>query len=164
MFKLFRNTVYVRITPDRMSTLHVESGNEYSDVPTLATKQGNGKSSVIAVGRDATIKSGHANITVVNGFKHPRTLLADFTVAELTLKAFLKNVLPNSFFMPSPVIVIHPKTALEGGLTQIEIRAFVELGIGSGARKTYVWEGPDLSREELLELRFDRANGKLLHP
>lgn len=164
MFDLFRNTVYVRIKPDWMSVLHVESGNEHSDVPALAIERKNAKSTVVAVGRDAATKTGLSNVIVANGFKHPRTLLADFTVAEQTLKCFLKMVLPGSFFTSSPVVVIHPQAALEGGLTQIEVRAFAELGLGAGARKVFVWEGPELSREELHELRFSRAGGRLLHP
>jgi rod shape-determining protein MreB len=164
MFRLFQNTVYVRIKPDRVSVLQVESGKEYSDIPVLAIERKDGKSSVVAVGQGAETKAGLSNIMLVNGFKHPRTLLADFTVAEQTLKYFLKKVLPVSFLAPSPVIVIHPQAVLEGGLTQIEIRAFAELGSGAGARKVFVWEGMELSKEELRELRFARAGGRLLHP
>ena len=106
----------------------------------------------------------HLAGSIVNGFKHPRTLIADFTVAEQTLKYFLKLVLPTSPFKASPIIVIHPQAQLEGGLTQIEIRAFAELGLGAGARRVFVWDGPELTREELGELRFSRVGGKLLHP
>ena len=164
MFNFFRNTVYVRIKPDRMSVLHVESWKEHSDVPALAIERKDRKSSVLAVGRNAETRAGLSNVIVANGFRHPRTLLADFTVAEQTLKYFLKMVLPGSFLAPSPVVVIHPQAVLDGGLTQIEIRAFAELGTGAGARKVFVWEGPELSKEELRELRFSRAGGRLLHP
>lgn len=46
----FRSTVYVRIKPDRLSVLHLESGNEHSDVPAIAIEQKNGKPLIIAVG------------------------------------------------------------------------------------------------------------------
>ena len=164
MLNLFRNTVYVRIKPDRMSVLHVESGNEHSDLPALAIERKNGKGTVVAVGHAAAAKAGLINVIVANGFKHPRTLLADFTLAEQTLKHFLKLVLRGSLFTPAPVVVIHPQVALEGGLTQIEIRALAELGIGAGARKVFVWEGRELSKKELRELRFSHTGGRLLHP
>lgn len=166
MFDCFRNTVYVRIKPDWMSVLHVESGREYGDVPTLAIeRKKDGKRSIVAVGRDAATKAGlSTNIIVANGFSHPRTLLADFIVAEQTLRYFLKMVMPKSLFAPSPIAVIHPLVALDGGLTQIEIRAFAELGHGAGARKVFLWEGPELSKEELNELQFSRADGRLLNP
>lgn len=164
MLNFFSNTIYVRIKPDRLSALHVESGNEFSDIPVLAIEQRGRKSLIVAVGSAAVALPGMPNIAVANGFDHPRTLLADFTVAERTLRFFLKSVLPRSIFAPSPILVIHPQAKLEGGLTQIEIRAFAELGLGTGARKVYVWEGPELSKEELRALRFSRAGGKLLHP
>lgn len=162
MLNLFHSTVYVRIKPERLSVLHVESGNEHSDVPTLAIEQRDGKSVVLGVGHAAA--AGASGVTLANGFKHPRTPIADFTVAEQTLKYFLKRVLPRSLFQPAPTLIIHPQAQLEGGLTQIEIRAFVELGLGAGARKVYVWDGPELTREELGALRFSRVGGKLLHP
>ena len=164
MLNPLRSTVYARITPDRLSVLHVESGAQHSDVPALAIEQKNGKSSVIGVGHDAAAKTRLANVTLANGFKHPRTLIANFTVAEQTLRHFLKLVLPRSFFSVSPIVIIHPQSMLEGGLTQIEIRAFAELALGAGARKVFVWEGPELSKEELHELRFSRVGGKLLYP
>lgn len=164
MLKLFRSTVYVRIKPDRMSVLHVESGNEYSAVPVLALASKSGKRSVAGVGLEAAAMAGLANVTLANGFEHPRTLLADFTIAEQTLKQFLAKVVPGSLFAASPVVVMHPQARLEGGLTQVEVRAMVELGLGAGARNVFVWEGPELSKEELRELRFSRSGGKLLHP
>lgn len=164
MLELLRNTVYVRIAPDRLSLLHLESGKEHCDLPLLAIEERGSKRSIVAIGRAAMERGGIPGLALANGFKHPRTLIADFTVAEQTLKAFLRMVLPRSLFLPSPVLVLHPQAMLEGGLTQVEIRAFAELGLAAGARKVYVWEGPELSREELRELRFSRVGGRLLHP
>jgi rod shape-determining protein MreB len=164
MPNLFRSTVYVRIKPERMSVLHVESGTEHSDIPVLATEQKDGKRVVVGVGHDAAAKSQRSTVTLANGFQHPRTLIADFAVAEQTLKYFVRMVLPKSLFAVSPVVIIHPQAMLEGGLTQVETRALAELGLGAGARKVFVWEGPELSREDLLGLRFSRLGGKLLHP
>lgn len=164
MLNLLRSTVYVRIKPDRLSVLHVESGHEHSDVPTLAIEQKNGKNIVLDPGSTAAAKTEISRVILANGFKHPRTLIADFSVAEQTLKQFLRKVLPHSLFAASPIMVIHPQAQLEGGLTQVEIRALAELGIGAGARKVFVWEGPELSKEELHDLEFSRLGGKLLHP
>ena len=164
MLSLLRSTVYVRITPDQLRLLHAESGHELSDTPAMAIQRRGGKSGVLAVGREALASTHLEQVMVANGFKHPRTLLADFTVAEQTLKQFLKQLLPHAWLAPSPVIVLHPQAVLEGGLTQIEIRAFVELGLGAGARKVFVWEGQELSIDDLRALDFSRAAGRLLHP
>ena len=161
---LLRSTIYVRLKPERLSVLHVESGREVSDVPALAIERKNGKAAVVAMGHEASVKAGQPDITVTNGFKHPRMVIADFTVAQETLKHFLKKVIAGSIFIPSPVIVMHPLVTLEGGLSQLEIRALAELSMGAGGHKVYVWTGPELSKDELGELRFSRAGGRLLYP
>jgi rod shape-determining protein MreB and related proteins len=164
MFGLFKNTIYVRIKPDFISTFHVQSGVEFSDIPAIAIEKNGRKSSIIAVGLQATKLSDNPNVMVTNGFKHPRTLLADFTIAERTLRYFLVKVRPKSFFTPAPVLIIHPQAVLEGGLTQIEIRAFGELGAMIGSRQVYVWEGTELTTKELLNLSFPSDKGSLLFP
>jgi rod shape-determining protein MreB len=164
IFNFFRNTLYVRVRPENLSVLHVQSGKVFTDLPVIAIKNINGKSLILAIGHDAMSKAGLPNISIANGFKHPRTLLADFAVAEQTVKYFIKRVTPNTFFTPSPVIVIHPLDMLEGGLTQIEIRAFAEICSMAGASRVYVWTGPELSNEELQQLDFTRGGGQLLFP
>lgn len=158
--RLFRNTYYVRIEPERLTVTHVESGREVSDTPTLALDESGCK--VLAVGREAGQKTGLAGVRVINGFKHPRTLLADFLAAEQALKHVMARLAASSWFAPAPVVVMHPLPEQEGGLTAIEIRAFRELAIGAGARKVYLWEGEALSLDRLRELDFDHAEGRLL--
>jgi len=162
LFKRFRNTLYIRLEPERIRILHVESGHEITDTPTLAVETRKSQQIVVAAGRDAIALSTQPNVCVRNGFLHPRTLLADFAIAEQTLRYFIKQAQPKSVLVIAPIIVIHPLALLEGGLTQIEIRAFTELGAMSGARQVYIWTGPDLSREELSNLCFSRTGGQLL--
>lgn len=164
MLKIFRSTIYVRVTPERLSVLHIESGKEFTDEPTLAIEQKNGKSYIAAIGRQVDSIASKPNITVTNGFKHPRTPIADFTIAETTLKHFLRQVLPRSIFAISPTIVVHPLEFYAGDLTQVEIRAFAELGYGAGGRTVYVWQGAELSQTELRALQFPTSKGQVLHP
>jgi rod shape-determining protein MreB len=164
MLNSFRNTLYIRVKSKSLSVLHVQSNKEFTDTPVIAIENINGKSSISAIGHAAKAKSGLPNVTIANGFKHPRTLLADFAIAERTIKHFIKKVVPNTFFTPTPVIVIHPLNMLEGGLTQIEIRAFAEICSMAGASRVYVWTGPELSKDELQQLDFTRAGGQLLFP
>lgn len=165
IFNFFRNTLYVRVSPENLSVLHVQSGKKFTDAPVLALEKTNhGKSLILAIGHAAKAKSGLPNVTIANGFKHPRTLLADFAVAERTIKHFIGKVAPSKFLTLSPIVVIHPLDMLEGGLTQIEIRAFAELCSMAGARQVYVWTGSELSNEELQQLDFTRGGGHLLFP
>jgi rod shape-determining protein MreB len=83
-------------------------------------------------------------------FSHPRTLLANFTNAESFLKSLIAEL--KGGFLFKPRMLLHPLERTEGGLTQIEERAFEELCRGAGASKVKVWGGPAaLSDAEVLE-------------
>lgn len=158
---MFGNTIYVRIAAKRLKLLHAQSGREWSDTPDVARHASSGK--VQAVGRDALVLAGNSDVVVDNGYRHPRTLIADFILAELALKSMIPRVAPRSWFSPSPVIVMHPLAQLTGGLTQVEIRAIHELAVGVGARRALVWEGDELTRQQVLTLDFSSASGRLLN-
>lgn len=154
----------MRIQAEQIAILHVESGRELVDIPALAIETTGKRSNIVAVGHAAIALTGRADISVCNGFRHPRTLLADFTHADRALRYLVKQALPKSWFVTSPIIIMHPQALLEGGLTPVETRAFAELGASVGAKRVYVWAGADLTREELIALNFSRAEGQLLFP
>jgi rod shape-determining protein MreB and related proteins len=83
-------------------------------------------------------------------FSHPRALLASFTIAESFLRSLVAE-LAGGFFAIKPQIVLHPLERVDGGLTEIEERAFYELGVGAGAARVKVWSGAVLSDAEVLE-------------
>lgn len=146
MFKLFRNTLYIRIQPERIAILHAESGRELIDIPALAIETKGKQSNIVAVGQAAIALTGRIDISVCNGFRHPRSLLADFSYADRALRYLVKQALPKSWFVTSPIIIMHPQALLEGGLTPIETRAFAELGASVGAGRVYVWVPPPASK------------------
>jgi rod shape-determining protein MreB len=82
-------------------------------------------------------------------FSHPRTLLGNFVNAEAFLKSLVAEM--KGGFLFKPAMLIHPLERIEGGLTQIEERAFEELGRGAGASKVKVWCGAALSDADALE-------------
>jgi rod shape-determining protein MreB and related proteins len=134
--------VYARLEPELLSLREVRSGTMVSEPPVAAIRE----ERVLAVGNAAHLQGGN----VVNPFKHPRTLVADFTVAQAVLKGFMRKLFAGRWFAPSPLLVLHPRAIPEGGFTQIEIAALRELGVGAGAYKVVVWQGRDLADEELL--------------
>lgn len=162
--ELFRNTYYIRIEPGRLALTHVESGREIADTPVVALDASTGRDKFVAAGAEAQCKAGRPGVRLVNGFQHPRTLLADFRAAELVLKHMMARLARSSWLAPSPVVVLHPLPPQAGGLTAIEIRAFHELAAGAGARKVFLWEGEQLSLDVLRDLDFGRARGRLLAP
>ena len=155
--RYFRPVVYVTLEPERLAMREVGSARRISGPP-LAAISREPKRRIVAVGEAA---KAAPDADLFNPFKHPRTLLSDFTLAEQLVKAFLKQLFADRLFAASPIVVLHPRVDPEGGFTQIEIRALQELGIGAGASKVIVWQGRDLADEELLSLEFG-SGGQVL--
>jgi rod shape-determining protein MreB len=120
------------------------------------------KKRLLGVGEAARVAAATQPADLVNPFKHPRSLLSDFTVAEVIIKGFVKKLFDGRLFVGSPIVVLHPRVNPEGGFTQIEIRALRELAIGAGASKAFVWHGRDLTDDELLSLKFG-SGGEVLN-
>lgn len=78
-------------------------------------------------------------------FSHPRMLVGKFPEAEQLLARLLQDAYGKSLLSPRPVVTVHPKEMLEGGLTDIEERVMKELALGAGAREAKVWLGEDLA-------------------
>lgn len=164
-FLAFR-TFYIRLKSDWLSVRLVSRNRqpyEYENIPCIAIKLtgttnafGSLKSNqILAVGQEAIElqKYQESNILLLNGFEHPRTIISNFFVAELTLKHFVEKTGQERTSLISPKLIIHPLEKLEGGLTQIETRALLELGMQVGAREVYLYcEENSLSDEEILTI------------
>lgn len=149
LFDRFKPIIYVQISPERLTLRNVRTGEFISEVPEVAIAYDN-KVRIIGVGSEANLHRSNPSVKIVNPFAHPRTLLSDFTVAEQLLKIFLRRMHGTSIFAVSPKVVIHPLGEPEGGFTQIELRAFRELGFGAGASQVELREGRTLTDQEIL--------------
>jgi rod shape-determining protein MreB len=156
----FRFSLYIQISPDRLTVRNPRTGAQISEVPELAITSAP-KVRVVAVGTEARSKSAEPNVKVINPFAHPRTLVSDFTAGQQLIKAFIAKTVTGGIFAVSPSIVMHPLGDPAGGYTQIEVRALQELALGAGARSAKVWQGRPLTDQELLSGSFP-ASGKLL--
>lgn len=161
---VFSPLLYLKLSSQRLSGLHLPSGNTFDEPPVLAMQTIKGKREAIAVGAAALQLQGQPQVEILNGFAHPRSLLADFAVAEKTLQLFVRQLAPKSLFKAAPVLVLHPQEHLQGGLTQVEQRGLYELCRGAGARQVQLWVGRELSREELRSGQFPSDGGSLLTP
>ncbi|MGH8494190.1 MAG: hypothetical protein ACRERR_13955 [Moraxellaceae bacterium] len=86
-------------------------------------------------------------------FSHPRMLIGKFVEAERLLTELLKEVYGKSLLPQRPVVIVHPKEILNGGLADIEERALMELALGAGARQAKIWQGEDLTVETISKIR-----------
>lgn len=161
LLQLLNSVVYVKLSSDQLTVREVKSGDEISEPPLLAITR-KPKEAVLAYGNKAAELASTQVVDLLNPFKHPRTLLSDFTVASVLLKHFVSQVNRSGLFKPAPTIVLHPLIDPEGGFTQIEIRAMRELAISAGAREVILWQGRELGKEELLRLQFT-SGGEVLN-
>ncbi len=149
LFNKFGTTVYVQIWEHRLKLTDIRTGKIFDEKPLVAIEgKKEGQPVVVAVGNSAALAVGE-DVKVVNPFSHPRVLFSDFTVGERLLQYALGTILGKKFIASAPTIVVHPMEKLEGGLTMIEIRAFRELAVSSGARDAVVYQGQELQSDEI---------------
>ncbi len=93
---------------------------------------------VVAVGIEAKRMQGRTpnGTTVIQPLKDG--VIADFTVTEKMLQAFIKKVHGHRFLRPSPRVLI----CVPCGSTQVERRAIRESAIGAGASEVFLIEEP----------------------
>lgn len=89
---------------------------------------------------------------VIQPFDHPRVIMADFMVASKLLQYGMLQLSQMKWITPAPILVIQPDRELEGGLSELETRALLELGESAGARKALVHYGKVLSDQEVVGL------------
>ena len=147
--KIFNNlslTIYIQIWANRIKATEINSGNIYDEKPFIAIKKNTkGEETIAAVGSSVELLKNDPSVKVINPFSHPRTLISNFVVAQKLLQHIIYALSKQKTTLITPLIVIHPMEKLEGGLTQIEYRAFKELALGAGARDCVIYQGAELS-------------------
>lgn len=164
MLSLFKPSLYIQISPERVTVVNVKSGASISEVPELAITTHSGKRVILAVGSQARLAAASASQSAmwINPFAHPRTLMGDFTTGQQLLKMLVRQVLGNSALpLLAPTVVIHPLGSPAGGFTEVETRAFREMALGAGASQVFVWTGRVLTHEEVASRAFPLAEGAL---
>ncbi len=113
--------------------------NEPSVVAVGKTEQGTVNMKAIrAVGNAAKNMLGRTpeHIKAIRPLKDG--VIADFTLTEKMLQYFIHSVHGDTFFKPSPKVLI----CVPCGSTQVEKRAIRESALGAGARKVFLIEEP----------------------
>lgn len=154
MFDSLKPVIYIQISPDNFSVKNVRSGETISGVAELALSA-LPEQKILGLGtvaRDAA--AAHAGAVIVRPFAHPRSPGSDFTPVLQIIKAFVARLKTASALAMSPVIIIHPLGKPDGGFTEIESRAFRELGFAVGVRKVILWYGGVLTDQEMLSGQY----------
>ena len=86
------------------------------------------------------------DLAATTPFSHPRYLVGDYTAAESLLREGVRRL---RGFLP-PRILLHPLELIEGGLSQVEERIFLELAYGGAkAARAAIWLGRELRDDEV---------------
>lgn len=163
MFDFIKPPLYIRLSPQRLTVRNAKTGESISEPPEIAISRGL-KPKVLGAGDEAALYKSSKSAQVLNPFSHPRSMMSDFTSGEQVLKAFVKKLPKGHAFSPSPRVVFHLQGDPAGGFTQVEIRAFREMALGAGASEVTLWQGQDLSDEQVLQvlLRHYPPTGQVL--
>ncbi len=110
--------------------------NEPSVVAIRQGPNGANNNTPVAVGLEAKLMLGRTpgHITAIRPLKDG--VIADFTITEKMLQAFIHKVHASRFLKPSPRVLI----SVPCGSTQVERRAIRESAAGAGAREVYLIE------------------------
>ncbi|RDX36589.1 hypothetical protein DZA50_03855 [Kangiella sp. HD9-110m-PIT-SAG07] len=101
------------------------------------------------------LKDGRTIERCLKPASHPRTPIGNFENLEKIFSQAINELEGNSFFKPSPIVFLHLLDDIEGGYTQIEIRAFKEAALGGGAREIFMPESKTiLTAQQLLTKDF----------
>lgn len=157
---LGNSTIYVKFSSTSIYVQHVENKTVIEEKPLAAIQKVHNKEKITAVGSDALKVQAEdsQNTHIQNVFeKHPRAVLSNFELAAAAISYFVQKILPKNTLL-RPVIILHPTEKLDGGISQLELKALTELGIQIGARKVYVWQGHTLTTRQLLDSLFLEQN------
>ncbi|MES2412906.1 MAG: rod shape-determining protein MreB [Pseudomonadota bacterium] len=160
MFDFLAAPLYIRLSPFRLSIRNVKTGLSLSEVPEIALSRGPNPR-ILDIGEKATLHRSSKTAMVLNPFSHPRSLMSDFSTGKLMLKAFVRKLNKRSRFRLAHRMVLHPQGEPSGGFTQVEIKAFHDLGRHLGASSVVVWQGPELTDQQILTRRYP-TTGQIL--
>ena len=156
MFDLITPPLYIRLSPYRLTVRNVKSGAFISEVPEIAISR-SPKPKMLGAGNDAALHKSSKSAQVINPFSHPRSMVSDFTHGEQVLKAFVRKLRATHLLAAAPRMVFHPLGEPAGGFTQVEIRALHEMALGAGASEVTMWQGPELTDEQVLSRSYPSA-------
>lgn len=161
MFKklrgLFSNDLSIDLGTANTLIYVREEGIVLNEPSVVAIRTHNGQKTVTAVGTDAKRMLGRTpgNITAIRPLKDG--VIADFQVTEKMLQHFINKVHENSFFPPSPRVLV----SVPCKSTQVERRAIRESVVSAGARDVRLIEEP-MAAAIGAGLPVDQASGSMV--
>lgn len=140
---LFSNDLLVEVSANKVSIKVFASEIMYEDAPYIAIETTKKGEIIKAIGFEAKSLAS-SNVVVTNPFKHPRSFVGDFYLAEKIIQHGMLQV-HKSRIRPAPRVIMHQLEKTEGGLTNIEERVLREIAAGAGAREVVIYLGKKIN-------------------
>lgn len=93
---------------------------------------------------------------ITGAFSNARLDIAHFQTCEAQLKEAISRVQSKSL-LQSLTLVMHQQVLNDGGLCEIEERILLELGLGSGASKVFIWHDEPLTSELIKQKIYEKG-------
>lgn len=84
-------------------------------------------------------------------FSNDRLLISDFNIAERFFKKQIEKLKKEYIINRYNSILVHPMELIEGGISEVETRIFLESFERLNGRKVKVWDGVELSSKQVIE-------------
>jgi rod shape-determining protein MreB and related proteins len=159
--------VYIRIRRKEISLrsiLHNQEGETFADSPQFAIHTESDR--VVAVGDAALMYDGRADYKVVQAFQHPRVCIHNMDVTVKLMHLLLDRAVPRKqrysmgMLKRQIHLVYHLLQPWEGGITDIERRAFADLTRSVGGTHYFLWDSPaELTDSQVMEIAERSVQG-----
>jgi actin-like ATPase involved in cell morphogenesis len=145
-----RRTLYARFD-DRMSIVTDFKTGSVSRVRPVVAVGGHGDGRhVVAVGEEALHRH---DCELFQPFSHERIIVADFEAAQALLRYPIMQAMGRRV-MIKPRVILHPLRPIAAALTDVEVRALLELALSVSASWAAVYVGAELSAETYTKTSF----------
>jgi len=151
---MFETRLYIQFSDTRLKVSSPQAANIFECSPLVALEGVNGQQRISAIGQDAEALIGKPGFEIVNPFAHPRLVVGDPRVAEKLLQFAVRSFQGRGLGSLILSGILHAERSLDGGLSDMERKALVEVGHGSGFRKVVVHEGHVLSMREVKNFKL----------
>ncbi len=131
-----KHWISVRAIPRHGKTVQVEG------MARIAMRSGKDKAKVLAVGDEVATLTDVEDVVIYDAFCHPRVLVGGFDAAALVVREFIRRSRGGKTPLLRFRMFVYLLDELEGGLTDVEERTLIELGLRIGAWSVTVCAQP----------------------
>lgn len=100
------------------------------------------------------VGQSHSVTVPCQALAHPRTLMGEFTAVQEAVKSALEQLGVLAWYKRAPTTLTHLLPKVEGGYTNVELRAFREAALGAGSGQAFLLaDHPALSPSDYSEIK-----------